>query len=216
MISHYSENIFVKSLISGFIIAIACSAYLSVDNKYIGGLLFSFALFCIIQFGFALFTGRVGYIPDNAPSYIFEVLTAFIGNIIGVICSAFLLSLTRTWEKIHASAVPVAESKLNDSPYSSIILGFFCGLLMYLAIENSKVCRIKNYDVSLVFGTVSPVMLFIFCGFNHCIADTFYILAYGMNFKGALYILTIAIGNSLGAMMIPLVKKISRITTADK
>lgn len=201
-------KIFGKSIVSGLIISVACTAYLLTANKYVGGVLFSFALYCIIRFGFALFTGKVGYIPDNPASYIPEVIAAFVGNIGGVSAGCTLLSSIGTWERISSGADAAITAKLSDGLFSSAVLGFFCGLLMYLAIENSRLCGRKNSDTSLIFGTVMPVMLFIFCGFNHCIADSFYLIASGDITRGLGYVPTVAIGNSLGAMLIPAAKKI--------
>ena len=79
---------------------------------------------------------------------------------------------------------------------------------MYLAVENAKNCRSKGHDVSMIFGTAVPVMLFIFCGFNHSVADCFYLFAADVSLSGVLYILVVAIGNAMGGMFIPLMKKL--------
>lgn len=197
-----------KSALSGIIISIACCAYLLTDNRYVGGVLFSFALYCIIRFGFALFTGKVGYIPDNGAGYLIDVAAAFIGNIFGVSCAAALLSASGIWERISAEALALISVKLSHSLLSAGILGFFCGFLVYFAIENSLICTVRDCDTSLIFGTVMPVMLFIFCGFNHCIADSFYLAASGLLPDGIVYIIIVAVGNSLGAMLVPLAKKL--------
>lgn len=205
------RNTLIRSIVAGIIIGIACSAFLSVSNRYFGGFLFSFALFSIIQFGFALFTGKVGYIPEKKPSYILEVLVALLGNLIGTGISALLLSFTGTWNKISGNASEVMSAKLADSSAGSFILAVFCGILMYLAIENAAVCRSKGYDTSLIFGTVLPVVLFIFCGFNHSIADSFYMFSSSVSTEGIFYILRVAAGNAVGGMLIP----ITRIMTKE-
>lgn len=204
------RNILIKSIIAGIIVGIACSAFLSVSNRYFGGILFSFALFSIIQFGFALFTGKVGYIPEKKPSYILEVLAALFGNLLGTGVSALLLSFTGTWNRISKNASEIMSLKLSDSASGSFILAVFCGILMYLAIENAAVCRSKGYDTSLIFGTVLPVVLFIFCGFNHSIADSFYLFSSSVSTEGILYILRVAAGNALGGMLIPISKIITK------
>lgn len=203
-------NLISKAIVAGLIISIAGCAYLSVDNKYFGGVLFSFALFSIIQFNFALFTGRVGYIPLRKPSYIPDVLAAFVGNIAGTALGAFAFSFTRIWDKVHANASAAMELKTGDGFISSFVLGIFCGMLMYMAVENANICRKAQNDTSMVFGTVLPVLLFIFCGFNHCIADAFYLFAGNVTGGGVIYILVVALGNSLGGMIIPLMKKMNK------
>ena len=81
-------------------------------------------------------------------------------------------------------------------------------MLMYLAVDNGKKCRTVKTDVSFVFGVSVPVMVFIFCGFNHSVADCFYMFAAGVSLKGILYVLMVAFGNACGGMFIPLMKKL--------
>ncbi len=202
------KSIFFKALMSGFMIGIGGTVYLMCDNKYMGGFLFSFGLFTIIQLGFALYTGKVGYIPERKPIYIREVLITLLGNIVGTGVTALMISATRIGAKVHENAVAAMDTKMSDGIISRLILGFFCGTLMYLAVENGKNCRIKGHDVSMIFGTAVPVMLFIFCGFNHSIADCFYYFSAGATVSGALYILEVAVGNALGGMFIPFMKKL--------
>nr|WP_024860599.1 formate/nitrite transporter family protein [Ruminococcus flavefaciens] len=84
-------------------------------------------------------------------------------------------------------------------------------MLMYLAVDNAKECRKRNSDISLVFGISIPVMIFIICGFNHSIADAFYMFSAGTFPEDIPYILTVAAGNAAGGIMIPLIKKITPI-----
>ena len=196
-------NVFFKAVPAGFLIGIGGIVNLSVDNKYIGAFLFSLGLFTIIQFGFNLFTGKVGYIPENKPAYILDVLVILLGNMCGTGLSAFLIRLTSAGTAIHEKASAIMEKKLGDTPLSWIVLGFFCGMLMYIAVENAKRCRQNNHDVSAVFGTVLPVMVFILSGFCHSIADCFYMFADNPTLNGLIYIAVVAFGNSLGGMIIP-------------
>jgi formate/nitrite transporter FocA (FNT family) len=201
------KSVLTKAIMSGIMIGIGGTVYLSADNKYMGGFLFSLGLFTIIRFGFALYTGKVGYIPERKPIYIREVLITLLGNIIGTGITAVLIRLTRVGTKVHENAVSVMETKTNDSVISWLILGFFCGMLMYIAVENGRKCGIDKTDVSFIFGVVMPVMVFIFCGFNHSVADCFYMFAANPTLKSCLYILVVAIGNACGGMFIPLMKK---------
>lgn len=198
---------FTKAILAGIMIGVGGIVYLSAESKVVGAFLFSFGLFTIVRSGFALYTGKVGYIPENKPKYILEVLATLCGNIVGTGLTALLLRFTHIWEKIHTSAVNIMDGKLADSTPSRFILGIFCGMLMYLAVENGRKCRDKS-DVSFVFGICIPVMIFILSGFNHSVADCFYYFSANPDFQGALYILTVALGNAVGGMFIPAVKKL--------
>lgn len=202
------KSVFAKSIMSGILIGIGGIVYLSVENKYLGAFLFSLGLFTIIQFGFSLYTGKVGYIPEKPVSYIKEVAVTLLGNVFGTAFTAGAVFPTHIRSNIHEKAVSIISTKISDSFLSQVILGFFCGMLMYIAVENGRISRNKGYDISAVFGTVLPVMVFILCGFNHSVADCFYFFASDLSFKGALYILIVAVGNALGGMTIPLLKKL--------
>lgn len=208
MVKESFKSIFAKAIMSGILIGVGGMVYLSVDNKYLGGFLFSLGLFTIVQFGFSLYTGKVGYIPENKPAYIRVVLITLLGNIFGTGIAAFLIRLTRVGDVVHEKAVAAMETKMDDSIISKLVLGFFCGMLMYIAVENAKTSRSKGNDFSAVFGVAMPVMVFIFCGFNHSVADCFYLFAANPSAGGFLYILIVAIGNAVGGMTIPLVKKL--------
>lgn len=201
------KSILSKAVLSGLMIGVGGIVYMVVDNKYLGGLMFSFGLFTIIQCGFALYTGKVGYIPENKPIYIREVLITLLGNVIGTGLAAFLVSLTRIGTKVHENASACMATKTGDAVLSQFVMGIFCGLLMYLAVDNGKRCKKCGSDMSYVFGTAIPVMLFIYCGFNHSVADCFYMFAAGASVNGFVYILVVALGNACGGMLIPVVKK---------
>ncbi|MCI6581190.1 MAG: formate/nitrite transporter family protein [Oscillospiraceae bacterium] len=201
-------SLMVKAVLSGLMIGVGGTVYLSCDNKYIGGFLFSFGLFTIIQYGFNLYTGKVGYIPEREPAYIIDVILIFLGNMIGTAAAAFALKFTRVWPAIHEKAEAAFDTKMSDGAVSRFILGVFCGLLMYLAVENARMCREKQNDTSMVFGVALPVMVFIFSGFNHSVADCFYLFASHVSPDRFLYILVVFLGNALGGMLIPLAKKV--------
>lgn len=201
------RSIFFKGIAAGIMIGIGGIIYLMAENKVVGSFLFSFGLFTIIRYGFALYTGKVGYIPENKPFYIAEVLVTLAGNIFGTAMAAGMVLLTRIGDKVHESASSIMETKLGDSIESRFILGIFCGLLMYLAVQNARNCRETGADTSLVFGTAVPVMIFILSGFNHSVADCFYYFAAYPTGEGIMYLGTVVVGNALGGMLVPFLKK---------
>lgn len=199
----------LNAVLSGIMISVGGAVYLLCENKIIGSFLFSFGLFTIVQRGFALYTGKVGYIPENSPVYIIEVIVTLMGNAAGTAFAAVMLRQTRFSQALHEKADLCMTAKTGDTIVSQLILGAFCGMLMYLAVDNAKECRKRNADISLIFGISIPVMIFIICGFNHSIADTFYMFTAGTFPIDMPYILTVAAGNAIGGMMMPLVKKIT-------
>lgn len=206
-------SIFIKSILAGILIGVGGIVYLLTENKYLGSFLFSLGLFTILRYGFALYTGKVGYIPERKPIYLAEVGLTFAGNMVGSCISAILVRMTRIGLTVHEAAASAMAVKTGDNFISRLLLGFFCGLLMFIAVDNGNRCKKEGNDMSFLFGTVIPVMVFILCGFNHSVADCFYFFA-GISapdevLTGLLYILTVVIGNALGGMLIPFCSRYS-------
>lgn len=206
------KSILAKAVLSGIVIGIGGTVYLNIENKYLGSFLFSLGLFVILRYGFALYTGKVGYIPNRKPVYLREVSITLVGNILGTALTAFLIRLTRTGVPVHENARAVIQTKTSDSLVSQLILGFFCGILMFLAVDNGNRCKSEKLDVSFTFGTVLPIMVFILCGFNHSIADCFYFFAAVETPEqiapGLVYLLVVVLGNALGGMSFPVIMKL--------
>lgn len=210
-------NITVKKIISqfflgvigGMMIGIGGCVSLSCDNKYIGALLFSLGLFAIIQFGFGLFTGKVGYIPLRKPKYLSECLFTLLGNAFGAFIDAFLLSQTRICPAIREKAMSSVETKLGDGVLSMFILAIFCGMLMFLAVDNARISREEGGHTEKVVGTMLCIVVFIICGFNHCIADMFYLFLTNKIAEAYIYLPAVILGNSVGGMLIPLLKMLT-------
>lgn len=200
---------FVNGTIGGMLIGIGGCVSLSCDNKYIGSLLFSLGLFAIIQFGFGLFTGKMGYIPLRRPAYLSECLFTLLGNAFGTFVDAFLFNQTRIGAAISEKALGSVNAKLADAPLSAFILAIFCGMLMFMAVDNARISRNDGGHIEKVVGTMMCVMVFILCGFNHCIADMFYLFLTGEIVNAGVYLPLVIVGNALGGMFTPLLKMLT-------
>ena len=99
---------FVKSLYSGLCIGLGGTAYLSCDNKILGAFLFGLGLFTILNFGFNLFTGKVGYFVNNKPRYWGFLGIVWLGNFAGTFLFAKMLSPSLTRQSALAFACKVA------------------------------------------------------------------------------------------------------------
>lgn len=186
------------AIIAGIAIGIGGTIYLTLENKIIGSLMFTVGLYTICSQGLNLFTGKVGYLVNNKVDYLIDLLIIWIGNFIGTFTSAKLIQLTR----LTIDATNICNIKVNDSYLSLFILGIFCGMLMYIAVDGYK----KTTNPIILFVCVS---VFILCGFEHCIADMFYFaLANMIGINTLITLLVITLGNSIGGMLIPLINKI--------
>lgn len=197
---------FIKSVLAGIMIGIGGTIYLSLDNKVVGASLFGIGLFMIVIYGFNLYTGKIGYLVDNFNfKYIKMLVITLIGNFIGTFFVGYIFKFTRIYSLIHDKAKLLVDVKLDDSLVSILILAFFCGILMYLAVNTYK----ENKDISKYLGVFLGVIVFILCGFEHCIANMYYFsVANIWNLNTLLYLLIMILGNSLGGMLVPLCNKV--------
>ncbi|SHK48277.1 Formate/nitrite transporter FocA, FNT family [Fibrobacter sp. UWT2] len=195
----------ILSIYSGLCIGLGGTAYLSCDNKVLGSFLFGLGLFTILNFGFNLFTGKVGYFVNNKPSYWEFLGIVWLGNFIGTFLFARMIALTRYGAPLQAKASALCLVKDGDSIVSLLILGIFCGMLMFIAADGYK--SIEN-QVGKVVVVFLPVMVFILSGFEHCIADMFYFSLAG-DFSALMFksLVVITIGNSIGGGLIPLARR---------
>lgn len=191
----------IKSIFAGIMIGIAGTVYLRVNNNLFGSFLFSIGLLVICMYGMNLFTGKVGYVLINKFNYIYELLITIVGNFIGTFLVARLVLLTR-FKSVSDKAIDLVNLKLNDNLLSIFILSILCGILMYIAVNNYKKINNEIGKYSCIFMCV---MVFILSGFEHSIANMYYISVVNMiNLKSLLYILIMLLGNSVGSILIAL------------
>lgn len=204
---------FLLSVLAGMSISFGCVAFLASGNKIVGALFFVVGLFLILNFNFSLFTGKVCYALDNKPSFIIRLLLILGGNIVGAILMALMVGATRL-NSLHEAVLNVVNTKLEDNVLSLFFLGIFCNMLIFLAVYGYK-----NFEnilakmVALFFG----VSVFVLCGFEHCIADAFYLAFAGeYSLKAFAYLMMIVLGNVVGGLFFPLMIKAVKALDAKK
>ncbi len=199
-IKKYSDYL-IKGIYAGIMISVAGMIYLSLSNHVIGAFLFSIGLLVICMYGMNLYTGKIGYVLINKIDYIYELIFTLLGNFIGTFLSAKVLLLTR-FSNVSEVASKIVSLKLNDNLLSIFILSMFCGILMYIAVNNYKKL---NTDIGKYGCIFLCVMTFILCGFEHCVANMFYFsISSVWNLKSLCYMLMMMLGNSVGSILIAL------------
>lgn len=196
-------RIFLKAAAAGITIGIGGAVYLTLENRVIGAVLFSVGLYTIVLNGLFLYTGKVGYLisAKDKKAYILQLIFTWLGNFAGTALAAAAISATRI-RNLRRTAEVICKTKLADTPHSILILAVFCGILMYVAVDGF---REKGNPLILFFC----VTVFILCGFEHCIANMFYFsLAGAWSLRAVIYLLLMTLGNSVGGILLPLVKKV--------
>ena len=191
----------IKGVFAGIMISIGGTAYLAVSNNIVGSFLFSIGLLMICIYGMNLYTGKIGYVVVSKLSYILELMLTLVGNFIGTYFCGFLIRNTR-FVNYQEKAINISNIKLDDNFVSIFILSIFCGMLMYMAVNNYK--KIDNY-LGKVLSIILCVMVFILCGFEHCVANMYYFSVANVWSIDAFIMLGVMIlGNSIGSVVISL------------
>lgn len=195
-----------KSVLSGIMISIGGTVYLSciaLNLKPLGAFLFAAGLYTICTYDFNLYTGKVGYIANQFKNlkYLNLVIITLIFNlfstyILGLLC-AYVFPL------IVEPAKNIYNAKFETSLLKLFVSGIFCGLLMFLSVDTWK----KGSKI----GVFIYIPIFILCGFDHSIANSFYNgVANGLNafmLQNLWIVLVVILGNAVGGMIIPLLTR---------
>ncbi len=188
-------TILIQSIYAGFMIGIGGIVNLSSDNRVIGSLLFSFGLLTIVVQGFYLYTGKIGFV--NKAGELLDMLVVILGNFMGAWIAAFLCHLAH----LHIDSTELVQKKLQNGIGNIFVLSMFCGVMMYLAIDN------YNKSKQIIF-IIAPVMIFILSGFEHSVANMFYFhLAGEYHVKAFAYLAVMVIGNGVGATLFRVFKR---------
>lgn len=188
----------LSGVAAGVCISLGGSVFLACENKIVGSVFFCVALLCICYKGYALFTGKVGFIPEKHGKEELSVLfLGLLGNLIGTVLCGLLVSVALP--NLSETAAAICNTKLDQPILSTLIRGFFCGVLMYLAVS---IFRDKQKSIGILFC----IPVFILSGFEHSIADMFY-FACGKVFtcNSLLFILLVVLGNAVGGMLLPII-----------
>ncbi len=203
------KHAFFTGICSGIMVGIGGAIFLACAKdglayKYVGAILFSVALLTICMLGFYLYTGKVGLIGESCTLCKVKALgLGLIGNYIGAALTGVVVGFVS--EPLHDYAVKICKAKLEMSymPLKALVLGAFCGILMYVAV---KIFAAKSSSLGILFC----IPTFILAGFEHSIADIFYMSA-SFNFGGwaFLFLFMVVIGNSVGGVILPLLVRLA-------
>lgn len=150
----------------------------------IGPVLFSLGLLGVCVMGLNLFTGKCGFLIEDKISIldliIILVVNLLFGYAIGVI---FAL--------MDESIMPAASAKVASWGFTwgYFLKSVMCGAIMFIAVE--------LYRRGTKLGILIGVPLFIFCGFQHSIAN---VITMGVAMEFNLALLLCVAGNFVGAL----------------
>ena len=185
-------NQFVLGILAGAFIAFGAQASNMATHtisdistaKFIGGLIFPAGLMLVLMAGAELFTGNNLMIMALAEKKISlsqllrSWLIVYIGNLVGSVFVAFLITwsgqLNYTGGLLGGVTIKAAAGKISLSFTQAFVLGVLCNWLVCLAVWASFGAKDGISKAVCVFF---PIWLFVASGFEHSIANMYYIPA---------------------------------------
>ena len=193
------------------------SAYLpSVGGKIFASALFSVGLILVCVLGLQLYTGKIGVVFDDREKMVENAINLpimLVGNAIGafalgILCHFIFKGIPTVADKIVAISVGKTSSEMV------LLEGIFCGALVYIAVYLFK--NLQNYAMKII-GIITAVTLFVYCGFQHCIANMFYFgMAFNWNIDMLWNLLIVILTNSVGALLVRCLVHLAAIIATPK
>jgi formate transporter len=151
-------------------------------TRLLAGTTFSLGLILVVVGGAELFTGNNLIVMAWASRKVTssEVLRnwslVYTGNFAGAVLMAGLILLTRQHEmaegRIGLNALTIAESKCRLDPAQAVALGVACNVLVCLAVW---LCYSARSVTDKVLAIVPPITAFVVAGFEHSVANMYFI-----------------------------------------
>ncbi|KPJ84088.1 MAG: FdhC protein [Spirochaetes bacterium DG_61] len=151
-------------------------------TKLVGGAVFSVGLMLVVIAGAELFTGNNLMITSTlAREITFGTMLkrwvlVYFANFMGSVVLALLFYLSGLWKTggnaLGEAAVRVAYGKVNLAFGEALFRGIGCNWLVCLAVWMALSAR---QTVGKIFAIFFPIMAFVALGFEHCIANMYFI-----------------------------------------
>ena len=191
-------------------------------GKFLGACIFPVGLAMVLLAGSELFTGNnLIIIPVLTGDIKFvqmlrNWIIVYIGNLIGSIIVAFLVVYGHVGNLfggvdggLAAAMMSAATGKVTMGFGDAFLKGICCNFLVCIAVWISFAAKDV---VGKFWGLYMPIMLFVLCGFEHCVANMYYIPAglfckalYGVDNEkltwGAMFVknlIPVTLGNIVG------------------
>ncbi len=151
-------------------------------SRVVTGAVFSVGLMLVVIAGAELFTGNnliLMSVLDKRATFwrmVYKWSIVFVANFIGSIFLAYLYYQTNLWKTgdmaVGLNALKIANSKVNLTFMEAFTRGILCNWLVCLAVWIAIASR---EVVGKIFAILFPVMAFVALGFEHSVANMYFI-----------------------------------------
>lgn len=185
-------KLFLLGILSGAFIAFGSAAtntaVYGIEDpwmiKLICGLLFPFGLGMVIILGAELFTGNclITISVLDKRCTVFDMLRSWVIVYIGNLVGSLIISMGCAWfgqmdysnGQLAVYTINLARNKCNIPFGNGIVLGFFCNVLVCIAV----LMALSATDTTgRIVGAFLPICFFVLAGFEHCVANMYYVSA---------------------------------------
>lgn len=183
---------FVLAIFAGGFIAlgamgsqiISCGVVPVAFGRALSGIIFPIGLSMVVIAGGELFTGNcLLFIPvlDRQISWMDfakNLMVVFAGNIIGSVFIAFIANFGHVLSlyngELVLTVVTTASVKTNMPFFDAFMKGILCNVLVCIAVWASQAAEELSGRIIALY---LPIFLFIVCGFEHSVANMYFIPA---------------------------------------
>lgn len=185
-------RLFVLAMAAGLLIGLGAVASSTAAHalgdaglvRLVSGLVFPLGLMMVILLGTELFTGNALMVTAAIQRKITwgallrNWAIVFAGNLVGAValaaCMAFFgqLGIGDGALAIYTAKVAAAKSALPWG--NAFVLGVFCNIMVCIAVYLANTAHDAAGRLLAIFF---PIMGFVTCGFEHCVANMYYIPA---------------------------------------
>ena len=206
----------ILGIMAGIFIALGGHGSLVVSQsygKFMGAAVFPVGIILVVLAGGELFTGNtliaVAFLNREISfkNVLKNLSLVYVANFIGAFLTAFLLYHSGLYNgNLGEKAILVAEGKISIAFSGAIIRGIFCNILVVLAVWISSGAK---DGAGKILALWFPVMLFVISGFEHSIANMYFLpLGWFLGLKESVTkiiwfnIIPVTIGNIIGGMLV--------------
>ena len=152
--------------------------------RIISGVLFPAGLTMVVLMGAELFTGNslivISVLEKQASvdGMLKNWILVYAGNLLGSLIVAYGCAqfgqMNYSGGALAVFTMKLAVSKSSLAPMNALVLGIFCNILVCIAV----LCGLAAKDMAgRILGIFFPIASFVICGFEHCVANMYYIPA---------------------------------------
>lgn len=153
-------------------------------SRTIAGVVFPIGLMLIVFIGGELFTGNCMMITgviDKRYSIIQmlkNLVVVFLSNLAGAIVMALLIANCGEFgfseNTLGAYVIKIAVTKVNLPFGMAFISGILCNILVCAAVLMAAGAK---ETIGKIWAVFFPIFVFVICGFEHCVANMYYLSA---------------------------------------